>query len=65
MTAPAPWLLWIVLTVASMAVGGAILAVAFAVYNRGEKRRLQEFEVKPTTAGAQPGVTREKETDHG
>ena len=65
MAAQTPWFLWILLTVASMAVGGAILAVAFAVYNRGEKRRLQGFEVKPTTPGGEPGVLREKETDHG
>ena len=65
MAAPTPWLLWIFLTVAGIAVGGAILAVAFAVYNRGEKRRLQGFEVKPATPGGEPGVLREKEIDHG
>jgi hypothetical protein len=65
MAAQAPWFLWTVLTVASMAVGGAMLAVAFAVYNRGERRRQQGFEVNTTTGGQPAPVTREKETDHG
>ena len=64
MTAVSPVWLWVILTVASVIVGGAMLWIAFATFDR-RQRQQQGFEVKPTTAGAQPGVLREKETDHG
>ena len=60
-----PLLLWVVLTVASVAVGGAMLWIAFAAVNKrqqGDQR--QGFEVKETTAGGEPGVLPEKE-HHG
>ena len=64
MTAVNPVLLWVVLTVASVAVGGAMLWIAFAAVDRRQRDR-QGFEVKPTTTGAEPGVLREKDNDHG
>ena len=64
MAAPSPWVLWIVLTAASVAIAGAVLWIAFAAFDRRERRQ-QGFEVKPNTAGAEPTVTREKDTDHG
>jgi len=64
MAAQTPWLLWVVLTIGSVIVGGAMLWIAFATVNR-RQRRQQGFEVKPTTAGAEPTVLREKDTDHG
>jgi hypothetical protein len=39
--------LWVVLTVASVAVGGAMLWVAFAVVNRRERQQ-RGFDVTPT-----------------
>ena len=65
MTAVNPVLLWVVLTVASVAVGGAMLWVAFAAVNKRQREQQQGFEVKPTAAGAEPAALREKETDHG
>ena len=65
MTAVNPVLLWVVLTVASVAVGGAMLWIAFAAVNKRQGEQRQGFEVKETTAGAEPGVLREKDTDHG
>ena len=64
MTAVNPLWLWVVLTVASVAVGGAMLWIAFAVVNRRERER-HGFDVKPNTAGGEPAVLREKENDHG
>ena len=64
MTAVNPVWLWVILTVAGLAVGGAMLWIAFATFDR-RNRQQQGFEVKPTTAGAKPGVPREKDTDHG
>jgi hypothetical protein len=46
-TAVNPVWLWVVLTVASIAVGGAMLWIAFAVVNKRERER-HGFEVKPT-----------------
>ena len=62
MAAQTPWLLWLILTVGSLAVGGAMLVIAFVVVNRRQRR--QGFEVKPNTAGGGPAVLREKE-HHG
>ena len=64
MTAVNPAWLWVILTVAGVAMGGAMLWIAFAVFDRRERRQ-QGFEVKPTAAGAEPTVLREKDTDHG
>ena len=47
MTAVNPVWLWVVLTVASVAVGGAMLWVAFAVVNRRERQQ-RGFDVTPT-----------------
>ena len=57
------WILWIVLSVASIAVGGAMLWIAFASVDK-RQRQQQAFEVKPNTAGGEPTVLREKE-HHG
>ena len=62
MTAQTPWLLWLVLLAGSVVVGGGMLAVAFYVFSRRERR--QGFEVKTNTAGGEPAVLREKE-HHG
>ena len=64
MVAQTPWLLWIVLTVASVAVGAAMLWGAFASFNRREQQQ-QGFEVKQNAAGHEPAAPREKDTDHG
>ena len=64
MPAVNPVLLWVVLTVASVAVGGAMLWIAFASFDRRERER-QGFEVKQDAAGAEPPALREKDTDHG
>ena len=64
MTAVNPVWLWVALTVASVIVGGAMLWIAFATVDR-RQRQQQGFEVKPTAAGAEPTVLREKDTDHG
>ena len=64
MAAQSYWVLWIVLTVGSVVVGGAMLWIAFASVNR-RQRQQQGFEVKPTAAGGEPAVLREKDTDHG
>jgi hypothetical protein len=61
-TAVNPVWLWVVLTVASVAVGGAMLWIAFAVVNKRERER-HGFEVKQNTGGSP--VPREKENDHG
>lgn len=45
MAAVSPVWLWVVLTVASVAVGGAMLWIAFAAVNR-RQRQQQGFEVK-------------------
>ena len=63
MTAQTPWLLWLVLLAGGIAVGGAMLAVAFYAFNRRESR--QGFEVKTDAAGGEPAALREKETNHG
>ena len=62
MTAPTPWLLWILLTIGSVVVGGLMLWIAFAAVNK--RQRQQGFEVKPNTTGGDPAVLREKE-HHG
>ena len=68
MAAQTPWFLWVILTAASIAVGGAMLWIAFAAFNKRERERRQGFEVKTNTAGdARTGdraVLREKE-HHG
>jgi len=46
-TAVNPVWLWVVLTVASVVVGGAMLWIAFAVVNKRERQQ-RGFEVKPT-----------------
>ena len=63
MTAVNPVLLWVVLTVASVAVGGAMLWIAFAAVDKRQRDR-QGFEVKQDTTGPGPAVAREKE-HHG
>ena len=63
MTAQTPWLLWLVLLAAGIAVGGGMLAFAFYVFNRREAR--QGFEVKTDAVGGEPAALREKETNHG
>ena len=63
MTAQTPWLLWLVLLAAGIAVGGAMLAFAFYAFNRREAR--QGFEVKTDAGGTPPPALREKETNHG
>ena len=65
MTAVNPYLLWVVLTVAGVAVGGAVLWIAFAAVNKRQGEQRQGFEVKETTSGGESGVLREKETNHG
>jgi hypothetical protein len=64
MTAQTPWILWVFLTAGSVAVGGAMLVVAFAVVNRRQKRQ-RGFEVTTTTTGSTPAVLPERENDHG
>jgi hypothetical protein len=59
-----PIWLWVVLTLASVAVGGTALWIAFAAVNR-RQREQQGFEVKTTAAGGDPAALREKDTDHG
>ena len=63
MSAQTPWLLWLVLLASGIAVGGAMLAIAFYVFNRRERQ--QGFEVKTDATGGEPAVLREKETNHG
>ena len=63
MTAVNPVWLWVALTVASVAVGGAMLWIAFAAVDRRQKQQ-RGFEVKTSTTGAEPAVLREKE-HHG
>jgi hypothetical protein len=62
MTAQTPWLLWVLLTLGSVIVGGAMLFVAFAVFNRREGQR-QGFEVK-TSAGADATAAVPGEKEH-
>ena len=47
MTAVNPVWLWVVLTVASVAVGGAMLWIAFAAVNK-RQREQRGFDVKPS-----------------
>ena len=63
MTAVNPVWLWVILTVAGVAVGGAMLWIAFAAFDR-RQRQQQGFEVKTTATGAEPAALREKE-HHG
>ena len=51
MTAQTPWFLWLILTAGSVAVGGAMLWIAFASFNKRERRRQRGFEVKATDSG--------------
>jgi hypothetical protein len=62
-TAVNPVWLWVILTVASVVVGGAMLWIAFATVNRRQRQQLG-FEVKTTATGAEPAALREKE-HHG
>ena len=67
MTAVNPVWLWVVLTVASVAVGGTMLWIAFAAVDR-RQRQQQGFEVKTNASGDPPtdgpAALREKE-HHG
>ena len=68
MTAVNPVWLWVILTVASVAVGGTMLWIAFAAVNRRQRREQQGFEVKTNAPGDArsdaPAAPREKE-HHG
>ena len=68
MTAVNPVWLWVILTVASVAVGGTMLWIAFAAVDRRQRQERQGFEVKTNASGESPSdgpaVPREKE-HHG
>ena len=48
-----PWFLWAILTVASCVVGGAMLWIAFAAFNRRERQQ-RGFEVRAKDNSGHP-----------